>query len=236
VGRFATTQWSVVLRAGSSDEVESRDALATLCQAYWPPVFTYIRHRGNDPETARDLTQGFFAALLERRGIAEARQERGRFRSFLLGSVKNFLADEHDRQRAVKRGGGRAPISIDDATWESMLAVQEPATQLTPEAIFEQRWALALLERARRDLDSEMERSGGGERFRRLHPYLTSDDAAPYRQLASELNMTESAVRVALHRLRQRFGVKLREHVAQTVDDPAKTEDELRHLIQALSA
>ena len=236
MGRFGTTQWSVVLRAGSSDEVESRDALATLCQAYWPPVFTYIRHRGNDPETARDLTQGFFAALLERRGIAEARQERGRFRSFLLGSVKNFLADEHDRQRAVKRGGGRAPISIDDATWESVLAAQEPATQLTPEAIFEQRWALALLERARRDLDDEMERAGGGERFRRLHPYLASDDVAPYRQLASELNMTEPAVRVALHRLRQRFGVKLREHVAQTVDDPAKTEDELRHLIQALSA
>lgn len=236
MGRFATTQWSVVLRAGSSDEGESRDALATLCQAYWPPVFTYIRHRGNDPDTARDLTQGFFAALLERRGIAEARQERGRFRSFLLGSVKNFLADEHDRQSAVKRGGGRAPISIDDATWESVLAVQEPATHLTPEAIFEQRWALALLERARRDLDDEMERSGGGERFRRLHPYLASDATAPYRQLASELNMTESAVRVALHRLRHRFGVKLREHVAQTVDDPAKTEDELRHLIQALSA
>jgi len=235
-GRFATTQWSVVLRAGSPDEAESRDALATLCQAYWSPVFSYIRHRGNDPETARDLTQGFFAALLERRGIAEARQERGRFRSFLLGSVKNFLADEHDSRSALKRGGGRTPISIDDAAWESMLAAREPATHLTPEALFEQRWALALLERARRDLDDEMERSGGRERFRRLHPYLTGDATTPYAQLAADLNMTESAVRVALHRLRQRFAAKLREHVAQTVDDPAKTEDELRYLIQALSA
>src|SRR5436309_11674748 len=143
---FSTTHWSVVLKARSSDEAESRDALATLCQAYWFPVYSYVRHRGHDPETARDLTQGFFAALLERRGIAEARRERGRFRSFLLTSVKNFLSDEQDHQRALKRGGGHTPISIDADAWESMLAVPEPATSLTPETIFEQRWALALLE------------------------------------------------------------------------------------------
>src|SRR5262245_46233237 len=139
---FTTTHWSVVLRAGSPDEAASRDALAALCQAYWSPVFAYIRQRGNDAETARDLTQGFFAALLERRGIAEARRERGRFRSFLLTSVKNFLSDAHDQRTALKRGGGQAPISMDDAM------AQEPATHLTPEAIFEQRWAMALLERA----------------------------------------------------------------------------------------
>ena len=222
MGRFATTQWSVVLRARSPHEGESRDALATLCQAYWPPVFSYIRHLGNDAETARDLTQEFFADILERRAMADARQERGRFRSFLLASVKNFLADEHDRRTAAKRGGGRAPISIDDETWEGLRAAREPATHLTPEAIFEQRWAQALVERVRRELDREMERSGSAERFRRLHPHLVSDGDPPYRQLAADLGMTESAVRVALHRLRQRFGAKLREHVAQTVDDPRR--------------
>jgi RNA polymerase sigma-70 factor (ECF subfamily) len=236
LGRFATTQWSVVLRARSPHEAESRDALATLCQAYWPPVFSYIRHLGHDPEEARDLTQEFFADILERRGIADARKERGRFRSFLLSSVKHFLADEHDRRTAAKRGGGRASISIDAETFESLQATRELATHLTPEAIFERRWAQAVVERVRRDLDREMERSGSGERFRRLHPHLVGDANPPYGQLAADLGMTESAVRVALHRLRQRFGAKLREHVAQTVDDPGKADDEVRHLIQALSA
>jgi len=226
----------VVLKARSADEAESRDALATLCQAYWTPVFSYIRHRGNDVETARDLTQGFFAALLERRGIDEARRERGRFRSFLLASTKNFLSDEQDRQKALKRGGGQAPISIDAAAWESLQDAHEPATNLTPETIFEQRWALALLDRAKQDLESEMERSGSGERFHALRAHLLSDSDPPYRRLAQDLGMTESAVRVALHRMRQRFGAKLREHVSQTVDDPAKTEDELRYLIDALGA
>lgn len=233
---FSTTHWSVVLKARSPDEAESRDALATLCQAYWFPVYSYVRHRGHDPETARDLTQGFFAVLLERRGIAEARRERGRFRSFLLTSVKNFLSDEHDHQGALKRGGGQTPISIDADTWESMLAAQEPATYLTPETIFEQRWALALLDRAKRDLEGDMERSGGHEKFDKLRTYLVNDSNPPYPQLARELDMTESAIRVALHRMRQRFGAKLREHVAQTVDDPEKTEDELRYLINALGA
>ena len=232
---FSTTHWSVVLRAGSPDEAESRDALSTLCQAYWTPVFSYIRQRGQDPETARDLTQGFFVSILERGWIAHAKQERGRFRSFLQTSVKNFLSDEHDRQRALKRGGEQAPISIDADDWESVRA-QEPATDVTPEAIFEQRWAMALLDRATGDLAADMERSGAGERFRLLRPYLISDADPPYRQLGADLGMTEPAVRVALHRLRQRFGAKLREHVAQTVDDPAKTEDELLYLIQAVGA
>jgi RNA polymerase sigma-70 factor (ECF subfamily) len=234
--RFATTHWSVVLKARSLDEAESREALATLCQAYWSPVFSYVRSRGHDVETARDLTQSFFAVLLERRGIADARRERGRFRSFLLTSAKNFLSDEHDHRTALKRGGGHAPISIDDEEWASVIAQPESAARLTPEAIFERRWAMALLERARRDLEDEMERSGARERFRRLRPYLISDSDPPYAALAAELSMTESAVRVALHRIRHRFGAKVREHVARTVDDPAKTEDELRYLINAMGA
>ena len=234
--RFATTRWSVVLKAASPDDGEGRDALAILCQAYWTPVFSYIRGQGQDAETARDLTQGFFAALLARRGLAAAKQERGRFRSFVLGSVKNFLSDEWDRDRAQKRGGGQSPISIDSDAWEALRTVHEPATRLTPESIFARQWALALIDRAQQDLAKEMERTGRGERFRRLAPYLVADADPPYRELGQELGMTENAVRVALHRVRQRFGVKLREHVAETVDDPDKAEDELRYLINAMSA
>jgi len=226
----------VVLKARSADDVESRDALEILCQAYWSPVFAYIRHRGYDPEEARDLTQGFFAATLERGGIAEARQERGRFRSFLLTSVKNFLANEHDFQNAQKRGGGQTPISIDAGAWESALSIPEPSTHLTPEFLFEKQWTLALIDRALLDLQTEAERSGGLDRFRRLSAYLVSDNDPPYGELARELGVTETAVRVALHRLRQRFAAKLREHVAQTVEDPSKTEDELRYLINLMRA
>jgi RNA polymerase sigma-70 factor (ECF subfamily) len=221
------------LKAGSPDEAESRDALATLCQAYWSPVYSYIRHKEGDPEAARDLTQGFFASLLEKGGIAQARRERGRFRSFLLVSVKNFLANEQDYLRAQKRGGGQRPISIDDGAWEAML-VREPASDDTPESAFERQWAEALLDRAMIDLEREMERSGGRERFDRLKNYLVSDDDPPHEDLAREMSMTEAAVRVALHRMRQRFGARLREHVAQTVEDPARTEDELRYLIELM--
>jgi RNA polymerase sigma-70 factor (ECF subfamily) len=129
-----------VLKARSSDDGESRDALAVLCQAYWSPVFLYIKQRGHDAEAARDLTQGFFAALLEKKGIAEARQERGRFRTFLLTAVKNFLANEHDFRTAQKRGGGQAPISIEADEWNATMAIVEPATHLTPEVLYEKRW------------------------------------------------------------------------------------------------
>lgn len=224
------------MKARSLDEAESRDALATLCQAYWSPVYSYIRRRGHDPEKALDLTQGFFAALLERRGIEDARKERGRFRSFLLTSVKNFLSDEQDFLLAQKRGGGLTPISIDANAWESVLSEPEPATHLTPEILFEQRWTLALLDRTMVDLGNELERAGAFERFQKLRAYLVSDSDPPYEQLGRQMNMTETAVRVALHRMRQRFGAKLREHVAQTVDDPAKTEDELRYLINLMGA
>jgi RNA polymerase sigma-70 factor (ECF subfamily) len=231
---FSTTHWSVVLKARSQDDAESQDALATLCQAYWTPIFSYIRYRGIDPEAARDLTQGFFAVLLEKRGIAEARQEKGRFRSFLLMSVKNFLANEHDHERAQKRGGGDKPISIDADAWEAALAVPEPATHVTRETHFKKQWTLALLDRARRDMEAESERSGAW-RFRRLSVYLLVTTIL-HKALALDLDMTESAVRVALHRHRQRYGAKLREHVAQTLDDPARTEDELRYLIHLLRA
>jgi len=233
-GRFATTHWSVVLKARSSDDGESRDALAVLCQAYWSPVFLYIKQRGHDAEAARDLTQGFFAALLEKKGIAEARQERGRFRTFLLTAVKNFLANEHDFRTAQKRGGGQAPISIEADEWNATMAIVEPATHLTPEVLYEKRWTLALLDGALRELEKDAERSGGVDKFRKLSGYLGNDEHPPYRALALDLDMTETGVRVALHRLRQRYGAKVREQVAQTLDDPAKIEDELRYLISLM--
>lgn len=233
---FSTTHWSVVLRARSADDVESRDALAVLCQAYWSPVFLYIKQRGHDAEAARDLTQGFFAALLEKKGIAEARKERGRFRTFLLTAVKNFLANEHDFQSAQKRGGGQAPISIDADEWESTLAIAEPATHLTPEVLYERRWTVTLLDGALRELEKDAERSGGVDKFRKLSVYLGKDERPPYRALALDLDITETGVRVALHRLRQRYGAKVREQVAQTLDDPAKTEDELRYLISLMQS
>jgi RNA polymerase sigma-70 factor (ECF subfamily) len=232
---FQTTHWSVVLRAGSG-ESEHEAALATLCQDYWRPVYAYIRWRGHDAEAARDLTQGFFAALLERRGLETARQERGRFRDFLLGSVKNFLGHEREREQALKRGGGRSPVRLDPDPEVSFAGVPAPATHETPETIFERRWAMTVLDQTMLDLAADMESEGRVERFATLHPYLVSDTEPPHAELARTLKMTEPAVRVALHRMRHRFGAALRERVAQTLEDPSRVEDELRYLIGLVGA
>ncbi|HEX4824275.1 MAG TPA: hypothetical protein VFV19_08160 [Candidatus Polarisedimenticolaceae bacterium] len=232
---FQTTQWSVVLRAGSG-EAEHANALATLCQDYWRPVYAYVRWRGYDAEVARDLTQGFFAALLERRGLELARKERGRFRDFLLTSVKNFLAHHHEREQALKRGGGRSPVRLDADPEASLAGVPLPATHETPEKIFERRWAMTVLDQTMLDLAADMEREGRVERFDMLQPYLVSDTEPPHADLARELKMSESAVRVALHRLRHRFGEALRDRVARTLEDPSRVEDELRYLIGLVGA
>lgn len=233
---FCTTHWSVVLAAGATVEAARQNALDTLCQTYWRPVYSYVRSRGHDAETARDLTQGFFTDLLERRGLEAAQQERGRFRHFLLSSVKNYLAHERERALTQKRGGGRALFRLDPSAEEPSFAAFEPAALGTPETIFEQRWATTLLDQTMLDLQGEMERSGKGERFEKLRPFLVSDTDPPHAQIAMELNVTETAVRVALHRLRQRFGILLRERVAQTVEDEGKIEEELRYLIGLLGA
>jgi RNA polymerase sigma-70 factor (ECF subfamily) len=222
----------VVLAARSDEERASRDALAMLCETYWRPVYAFLRSRGHDVDAARDLTQGFFADLLERRGLEAARRERGRFRHFLLASVKNYLSHERERAQAHKRGGGRAPFRLDaDPGDESGPGGFEPVATGTPETIFEQRWATTLLDRTTHDLEDEMTRSGRGARFAALRPFLVSDSNPPYPELARELEMNETAVRVALHRMRQRFGVLLRGRVAETVEDESKVEDELRYLI-----
>jgi len=232
---FSTTLWSLVRAAALSDSPESRAALEELCRVYWPPVHSFLRRRGHDDESARDLTQGFFAELLDKKRLGVARPERGRFRSFLLASVKNFAANERSRSRALKRGGGERLIRLDvrdaDTAADPHLADHD-----TPERVFEVRWALTLLRRVQERLDREMEGSPGFERYRHLKPFIRGDASATYREVAAELGLTESNVKVTVHRLRGRFGRILREEVAQTVDDPALIDHEIRFLLEVLAS
>jgi len=234
--RFATTRWSLVVAAGDSRDPHGHEALESLCEAYWPPVYAYVRRRGYGPEEARDLTQGFFTELLERRRLKAARRERGRFRSFLLASVKNFIANEWDREHARKRGGDRVLLSLDFEAIERLYA-RAPVEQVDPEKIFERRWAATLLERVLETLRAEMEASGNKERADRLLPFLTEvTTGIPYRQVAKELGMSESAVKVAIHRMRKRWGALLRAEVEEIVDGKEEVDSEIRHLFAALES
>ncbi len=234
--RFRTTHWSVVHAAGGLDSAEARGALATLCNAYWYPVYAFVRRAGNDAEYARDLTQGFFARLLEKRDLGAADPARGRFRSFLLGSVKHFLANERDRAQALKRGGGREPLSIDgdDADRRYCIELVEAST---PEKIFLRNWALALVRRATDRLGEEYGAQGKRGVFERLRPTLTGEaGGSSRRELAEQLGMTENALNVAVHRLRREFRETLKDEVAQTLADPTDVEDELRAMMAVLGA
>jgi RNA polymerase sigma-70 factor (ECF subfamily) len=230
---FPTTQWSVILAAGDSQSPGGRTALATLCRDYWLPVYSYIRRRGADAAAAEDLTQAFFTHLLEKRSIKAADRTRGRFRAFLLTAVKHFLANERDRERAKKRGGGRAPLPLDIESGEARYGL-EPMHDVTPERVFEKRWALALLDRVLARLGEEMSRSGHRQRFERLQEFLVGGDGGePYAQVGVDLGMSASAVKVAVHRMRRRFAALLREEVGRTVDDQGEVEAELQHLLHA---
>ncbi len=231
---FATTRWSVVVAAGHSEDPFHGAALSELCQNYWHPVYAFVRRRGYDAVESQDLTQGFFERLLAKKTLSAAEPERGRFRNFLLASVKNFLANEWDREQAQKRGGGKARLSLDfetaEATYGRSLSEQE-----TPETIFERQWALTLLGTVLERLGDEMVRAGNEERFALLKPYLTGGGAHPsYKRVAKELDLSETAVKVAVHRMRRRFGSLLREEVAQTVAPPEDVEPEIRSLFAAL--
>lgn len=232
---FATTHWSVVLTAGGDDAALARDALSTLCAAYWYPLYAYLRRRGSGPEEAQDLVQGFFADLLERGSLATADRERGRFRAFLLGSLAHFVANEHARERALKRGGGQAPLSLDFAAAEDRFSL-EPADARTPEAVFEATWAHELLERVIERLRAEYVADGRRELYEHLLPCLAGDvEARPYASIAAELELSEGAVKTAAHRLRARFRALFRSEIAHTVRDPGDVEDEIRDLFGALS-
>jgi RNA polymerase sigma-70 factor (ECF subfamily) len=232
---FATTHWTMVLNAGRSDSTSARNALTQLCQTYWYPLYAYLRRRGVSPADAEDLTQGFFARLLELNSLADVRREKGKFRSFLLASLNHFLSDEWDRQRAQKRGQGRV-ISLDACAAEARWS-REPADTLTPESLFERKWAMTLLETVVQRLQRNYESAGKGPLFMALRFSIAGEKPdAPYAKLSADLGLSEPALRVAVHRLRQRYRQLLREEIAQTVATEAEVDAEIQHLYRALAA
>jgi len=233
--RFRTTRWSVVQAAAGPRSGDAREALATLCDTYWYPVYAFVRRSGHAAEEARDLTQGFFVRLLEKRDLGSADPVRGKFRDYLLGAVKHFLANERARQQALKRGGGQKLLSIDFQDADRQYSL-EPVDPETPETLFLRSWAMALVRRATERLGEEYGSQGKRVVFERLRPMLTGDTgAASRREIAESLDMTENALNVAVHRLRQRFRHQLKEEVSDTLADPGQTEDELRSLLAVLS-
>ena len=231
---IATTQWSQVLAARDGSDTEARRALEVLCQTYWLPLYAYVRHQGSSPEDARDLTQAYFAELLDKDFLAGVDPSKGRFRAFLLASLRHFLSHQRDRDRALKRGGGTSTVSLDVGAGEQSYAIQ-PVEGMNPEAVFEYRWAMTVFDRALGRLERESTESDTRERFDRLKPYLTTaDEQVPYREVASALDMTEKAVSSAVQRLRKRLGQCLREEIAQTVANPTEVDDELRHLLSVI--
>jgi RNA polymerase sigma factor (sigma-70 family) len=233
--RFVTTQWMMIAAAGSPDSPGHRQALEALCRTYWFPLYAYLRRQGCDSQQAQDYTQGFFASLLERQALQRADPSVGRFRSFLLASLKHFVADERDHAQAKKRGGGKCfPLDIADAETRYSL---EPADNLSPERLFMRSWALTVLREALAQLKAECVEAGKGHLFEHLKTRLQADETpAGYSDIAAELGMTEPAVRVAVHRLRQRYGQLVRRQIAQTVADPREVDEELRELFAALTS
>jgi len=233
-GSFATTRWSVVLLAGRNDTERARAALAKLCETYWYPLYVYVRRRGSSPVDAQDLTQGFFELLLERQMLAKANPARGRFRAFILTAIKNFVADEWGKTQTQRRGGNVLKISLDWSAAEQRYH-EEPADPDSPDKAFDRRWALALLESALLALEKEYQAEGAAELFAALRPTFIGERAAqPYAELAAQLGMSESAVRVAVHRLRKRYRALLRAEIAETVALKEDVDEEMRHLFHSL--
>jgi RNA polymerase sigma-70 factor (ECF subfamily) len=231
---FATTHWSLVLAAGKDASASAEEALTSLCQTYWYPLYAYVRRQGHQPDDAQDLTQAFFARLLEKHYLQSADPERGRFRSFLLTAFRRFLSKERDRERTKRRGGGMKLLPLDFEAGEKRYSL-EPAHEVTAEKIYEQRWALTLLDRVFARLRDECGKAGKQQDFNWLKVYLTGEAGTPsYQEVAAEIEMTEGAVKVAVHRLRRRYRELVREEIAQTVAGPEEIEEELRHLFAAL--
>ena len=229
-----TTHWSAVLAAGQTDSPRAAAAMEELCRTYWYPIYAYVRRRGHGVEDAQDLTQTFFSRLIEKHWVADANPAKGRFRNFLLTALNHFLTNEWRNARAAKRGGGRSVISLDDTT-ESRYAL-EPASDLTPEKLYERRWALSLFDRALGHLREQYVAAGKTGLFDRLQKFLSSEASdGEYARLGAELEMSAGAMAAAVHRLRQHYRKLVREEVAQTVATPAEVEEEIRSLLAALS-
>jgi len=232
--RWATTSWTQVLAARDAPSSEARQALEDLCQAYWYPLYAFVRHQGYDPDEARDLTQAYFAELLEKGYLADFDPELGRFRVFLKTSLKHFLSKEREKAQAWKRGGRTSVVSL-DADVETRYQL-EPVDRLTPETLYERRWALTLVERVLAKVREESRVAGREKEFDRLKGLLTGQQPrVPYRELAAELDTTEDAVKAAVHRFRQRFGKMLRDEIGATVASPEEVDDEVRHLLGVIA-
>jgi RNA polymerase sigma factor (sigma-70 family) len=232
-GCFVTTHWSVVLSAQGQQGGDPSAALETLCRSYWYPLYAYARRLGHSPADAEDLTQGFFARLLEKDYLKAAAQEKGRFRTFLLTALKRYLANEWDRQHAQKRGGFAVSVPIDQQVAETRFAM-EPAHTVAPDVLFDRQWAMTLLEQTLAQLQQEYVATGRATLFEHLRSCLARDEAAlPYAEMARQLNLTEAAFKMAVHRVRNRYRDLLREQIAQTVSTPEEIEEEIRHLFAA---
>jgi RNA polymerase sigma-70 factor (ECF subfamily) len=232
---FTTTHWSIVLNARDPASPQASQALEKLCRSYWYPLYAFVRRQGRDEATAKDLTQGFFAKLLEKNYLAAVHPDKGRFRNFLLASIKHFIADEWDKARALKRGGGNTVISLDETTGEARYR-HEPIEALDAEKLYERRWALTLLEQARERLKEEYRTAGKAALYERLQLFESGDKDTPAcAAVAPALGLSESGLRTAVHRMRRRYGELVREEVAQTVSRPAEVDEEIRYLIRVIS-
>jgi RNA polymerase sigma-70 factor (ECF subfamily) len=235
-GVFSTTHWSVVLSAGQGGTPEAAAALEDLCRTYWYPLYAYVRRRGYGPDDAQDWTQSFFARILERNLLTGASADRGRFRSFLLAMLQNFLADEHDRATARKRGAGQPSVSLDALDGEARYAL-EPCHDASPDKLFERRWATTVLEQAWLHLAEQYAAEGKTEIFRELRRFNSAQEGAPgYAESAAKLGMPENSIKSLVHRMRRRYRTLLRAEIAQTVADPAEIDEEIRYLLRVLGA
>jgi len=231
---FAQTQWTVVLAAARTDTTRAQQALETLCRTYWYPLYAYVRRTGQSPEDAEDLTQAFFEQLISKSYLESVDREKGRFRTFLLTALKHFLANAWDHARARKRGGGVAPISLDAAAAEETY-LKEPANTLTPDKLYDRRWALRLIEIAVAAMRAEFEAEGRAEEFDRLKEFLVPEPGAGrYLELAVQIGQSEGALRLAVHRLRKRFRQVFRREIMNTVANPDEVDAEVRELLSAL--
>jgi RNA polymerase sigma-70 factor (ECF subfamily) len=236
LGAFKTTSWTVVLAAKDEQRTASREALQILCEVYWPPLYSYVRHKGYSVENAKDMTQEFFATLLAKNYLKDVNPAKGRFRSFLLASLNHFLANERAKGWTQKRGGRQFHQSLDILDAEQRYA-SGPSHSLSPEALFDAEWARTTLELALKQLEAEYTDSGKYQLFTGLRSCLTGARTdLPYRDLATNLNMTEGAIKVAIHRLRRRYGTLLRNVIAGTVEKSEEVEEELKYLAQVVGS
>jgi DNA-directed RNA polymerase specialized sigma24 family protein len=235
-GAFRTTHWTVVLEAAQANSVSHDEAFTRLYLQYWYPLYAYVRRRGFPPAEAEDVTQDFFTRLVSKQSLSGLQREGGRFRSFLLRAVDNFLANEWDRAHAQKRGEGQHPLSLNVEAGEARLALDLPEAE-TPATLFERRWAFVLLENVTAQLRAEYAKAGKAELFERLHPHLQGDRSGPpYATIAAQCGPSEGAVKVAVHRMRHRYGELLRQEIARTVSSPEEIDEELRYLIQVVGS